>query len=76
MEQMVSKAAFKPKALAYLRRVQRYKQPLVITHQGKPVVKIVPYTESSSAVLRSLRGSVIAYEGPTEPVDESWEVLG
>ena len=79
MQQMVSKAQFKSQALEFLRVVEKQKQPLVITHAGKPVVKVIPYQEKDrdEAILESLRGSVLKYEDPDEPaIDlEDWEVL-
>lgn len=76
--QLVSKAQFKAQALEYLRAVENNKQPIIITHAGKPVVKVIPYTEKSEqeVILQSLRGTVLKYEDPTESVGlEDWEVL-
>ncbi len=76
--QTVSKSQFKAQALEFLRNVEEKKQPLIITHAGRPVVKVVPYNQKSDqeAILKSLRGSVLKYEDPTEPVGlEDWEVL-
>ena len=74
MERLVSKASFKAKALEYLREVERTGKELVITDHGKPVLKIVPYSYDSAEALRSLRGSVIRYVDPLEPVRlEDWE---
>jgi len=40
------------------------------------VLKIVPYLEEPEAALRALRGSVLAYDRPFEPVClEDWEAL-
>ena len=78
MQQTVSKSQFKAQALQYLREVERQKTPLIITHAGKPVAKVIPYKDESDPkeVLKSLRGSVIKYIDPTEPVGlEDWEVL-
>lgn len=77
MQQIVSKSQFKAQALEYLRTVEHKKQPLIITHAGKPVVKVIPYKEQSQEeILKSLRGTVLKYEDPTEPVGlEDWEVL-
>lgn len=56
--------------------VEKKKQPLTITHEGKPVVQIVPYTKSVQSVLAELKGSVISYKDPTEPVGlDLWEAL-
>lgn len=79
MQQTVSKSKFKAQALEFLREVEDQKQPLIITHAGKPVVKVVPYKEEDrdEAILESLRGSVIRYEDPNEPAidPEDWEAL-
>ena len=77
-QQTVSKSQFKAQALEYLRGVEINKQPLIITHAGKPVVKVIPYKQESDqeAILASLRGTLVFYKDPTEPVGlEDWEVL-
>lgn len=79
MLQTVSKSKFKTLALEYFREIEKHKQPVVITHNGKPVAKIIPYKEEvdPEAVLKSLRGTVLKYEDPTEPALDptDWEVL-
>lgn len=76
MQQIVSKSQFKPKVLAYLRKVEKGKKPLIITHGGKPVVKLIPYSEDPQATLNELKGTVLQYQDPTEPVDKNlWEQL-
>jgi prevent-host-death family protein len=76
MENQVAKSKFKPHALQYFREVERTGKALVITDRGKPVLKIVPYSDNSSEALEMLRNSVIKYENPTEPVGlNDWESL-
>jgi prevent-host-death family protein len=76
MERLVSKSSFKAKALEYFREVESTGKELVITDHGKPVLKIVPYSHDPEEALRSLRGSVIRYVDPPEPVGlEDWEAL-
>ena len=79
MQLQVSKAQFKAKALEYLREVEKDKQPLVITHAGKPVAKVIPYKrkDSDKAIRESLRGSVSYYIDPNEPAidPKDWEML-
>jgi len=78
MQQTISKSQFKAHALELLRMVEKQKQPLIITHDGKPVAKVIPYKEESKPedVLKSLRGSVLRYDNPTEPVGlEDWDML-
>lgn len=78
MQQVVSKSQFKAQALEFLREVEKQKQPLIITHEGKPVVKVIPYSEKKKQeeILKSLRGTLKYYKDPDEPVGlEDWEVL-
>lgn len=76
MADKVAKSKFKPHALEYFREVERTGKALIITDRGKPVLKIIPYTEEPLEVLTLLRGSVVKYENPTEPVGlDDWESL-
>ena len=76
VEERVSKTQFKARALEYLRRVQQTGHPLVITDRGRPVLRVVPYGVDIQQALRPLRGSVLAYHEPTEPVGlDEWEAL-
>lgn len=76
MVDTVSKSRLKAHALEYFRQVERTGKELIITDRGRPVLKIVPYRQETLEVLRLLRGSVVRYEKPTEPVGlEDWESL-
>ena len=76
MKQWISKSEFKARALHYFRQVQKTGKGLVITERGRPVLEVVPYSEDPAQVMRELRGSVLKYENPTEPVAlEDWEFL-
>jgi prevent-host-death family protein len=76
---VISKSQFKPKSLEYLRLVEKEKKPITITHGGVPVVQIVPVKQTKKKEedpLLALRGTVLHYEDPTEPVGlEDWEIL-
>ena len=72
----VSKSQFKARALEYFRLVEKGRKALVITDRGKPVLKVVPYSEDPEDVLRELRNSVVKYKDPTKPAgDDEWEAL-
>lgn len=72
----VSKAKLKAGLLGYLRQLEKTRNPIVITHQGKPVAKIICYSEKADEALKSLRGSVKFLKDPTEPVGkDDWEAL-
>ena len=76
MERSVSKSIFKAKALELFREVESTGRDLVITDHGKPVLKVVPYRHDPAEALKALRGSVVRYEAPLEPVGlEDWESL-
>ena len=76
MEKMISKSKFKPKALHYFRIVQESGKEIIISDHGKPVIKIIPYTDDSEDRLHLLRNSVKTYADPTEPVGlDEWDVL-
>jgi prevent-host-death family protein len=73
MTKTVSKSEFKPKSLAYLRDVEETGEPLIITDRGRPVVRIEAYAPSEE-IRERLRGCVIRFDEPTEPVGENdWE---
>lgn len=62
--------------MEYFRAVEKSRKPLVITDRGKPVLKVVPYSDDPEEVLKELRKSVIKYKEPTKPVgDADWEIL-
>jgi prevent-host-death family protein len=72
----VSKSRFKSRALEYFRQVETSHKPLVITDRGKPVLKLVPFSDDPDEILRELRNSVVKYKDPAQPVGESdWEAL-
>ena len=76
MARMVSKSRFKPRALNYFREVEQTGKEIIITDRGKPVLKLVPYTEKPDTWLKPLRGTVKTFHRPTEPVSgDDWESL-
>lgn len=75
MEQRMPKSEFKAHALECLRQVEQG-MILVITDRGRPVARVIPYRdEQVEDALAILRGSVLRYDSPTEPLDEAWDGL-
>jgi prevent-host-death family protein len=73
----VAKSRLKAKALEYFREVETTGREIIVTDRGRPVLKIVPYRGQPEEALRALKGSVLRYDDPTEPVGlEDWESLG
>ena len=70
----VPKSIFKPKAFEYFRLVEEKRQEILITDHGRPVVRISPVDEADENELSALRGLVVKYVNPYEPVgSEDWE---
>ena len=71
----VSKSEFKAKALEYFRQVEASGQSVIVTDHGKPALEVRPYRGIERNPLDVLRGSVVRYVNPTEPIAaDEWEV--
>lgn len=54
--------------------MQEKRREILITDRGRPVVRISPVDEADETELQELRGLVVRYVDPLEPVDsEEWE---
>ena len=72
----MTKSQFKAKALEYMRQVEASGEPVVITDRGEPTIEIRRYRSDERTPLDRLRGSVLEFRNPTEPVgEEDWEAL-
>ena len=73
-DNQVSKSEFKAKALEYFRQVEASGQSVIVTDHGKPVLEVRPYRGIERNPLDVLRGSVVRYTKPTEPIAaDDWE---
>lgn len=76
MADAVSKSQFKAKALEFFRQVEASGEPIIITDNGRPTLEIRRYQEPVRDPLVLLRGSVLRYDDPFEPVGEDdWDML-
>ena len=76
MAETVSKSQLKKKTLEYLTKVEETGEPLIITEHGKAVLKIEPNV-TGEQTLRLLRGCVVRFDMPTEPVGfQDWKSVG
>ncbi len=72
----VSKSEFKAKALEFFRQVETSGQSVIVTDHGKPTVEVCPYRSFERNPLDVLRGSVVRYQNPMDPVaEDEWESL-
>lgn len=56
-------------------RVRETGVEYVVTKHREPVAKLVPYRATrSSALFGSMRGTVLRYDRPFDPIDGGWDV--
>ncbi len=66
----VAISEFKAKCLDLITKMDKTKKPMVITKNGKPVAKLVPFKSDNN--LNALRGKVEYYGDIMSPIDEDW----
>lgn len=69
----VSKTEFKAKALEFFRQVEASGESVIVTDHGKPALEVRRFRAAERSPLDVLRGTVVRYDNPTEPVDVEWE---
>ena len=75
----VAISEFKAKCLALLEQVRRTRQPIRITHHGKPVAEVVPPSpvDDRSAWMGSMKGRMEILGDIISPAsdEDEWEAL-
>lgn len=70
----VSKSEFKARALEYFRLVETSGESLIVTDHGRPALEIRRYRSPESRPLDLLRGSVLRYDNPADPIaEDDWD---
>ncbi|MGO4839806.1 type II toxin-antitoxin system Phd/YefM family antitoxin, partial [Rhizobiaceae sp. 2RAB30] len=70
MTDHVSKSQFKARALEFFRQVETTGEPIVITDHGQPRLELRRYSAPQRNSLETLRGTVLRYDAPMEPVGD------
>lgn len=71
----VAAADFKARCLELMDRVRETRTEYTITKHGKPVAKLVPCEPAKRKPLwGSMKGSILYYERPLDPLDDEWDV--
>lgn len=74
METEISKSKFKTHALEIFRRVETSGEPVIVTDHGTRTVIVRKYTDTARNAHDKLKGSVLVYRSPFDPVDDdAWE---
>lgn len=72
----VSKSQFKAKALELFREIEATGEPLIVTDHGEPKLEIRRVDRTTHNPLDVLKGTVLRYDDPFEPVGaEDWDAL-
>ena len=75
MKKTISKSQFKARALEFFREVESTGETVIITDHGKPTLQLSRLQADGGEALAQLRGSVLRYDRPADPVGEDdWEV--
>lgn len=73
----VGAARFKATCLELLDRVRETGQDIVVTKHGKPVAKVVRCEDNTARprkFIGSMKGTVLRYDRPLDPLDEVWDM--
>jgi len=71
----ISAAAFKAKCLKIMDQVHMYHNEVIITKHGKPVAKLIPYSETpEKSIFGYMKNSVQITGDMIEPINEQWEM--
>lgn len=70
----VSKSVLKGKMLEYFRHVEETGEELIVTDNGRPVVRVIPIRARTSAaeVFGDVRGRVVYHEDILAPTTDEW----
>jgi prevent-host-death family protein len=68
-------AEFKATCLELMDRVRETGAEYVVTKHGKPVAKLVPYTDSDKkSLFGSMKGTVLRFDRPLDPIDADYDI--
>jgi prevent-host-death family protein len=72
----VAAATFKTACLELLSRVRETGADYIVTKHGTPVARVVPYRDEKpkSTFFGAMKGSVIHYDRPFDPVDGHYDI--
>lgn len=74
---VVSKSALKARMLEYFRDVETSGEELVVTSNGQPVLKVVPYHREMTVdeAFADVRGKIVYHGNLLESTTDEWEAI-
>lgn len=73
VDEWVTAADFKANCLRLIEEVRQGRGEVVVTRYGKPVARLVPYTEAPVSLFGHLAGSVVSHGDLIAPIGEAWD---
>lgn len=71
----VGSAEFKARCLEFIDHVKESRAEYIVTRHGRPVARLVPVeAEQKGSPLGSMKGTVLKYERPFDPVPATWSI--
>jgi prevent-host-death family protein len=71
----VGSAEFKARCLELIDRVKETRAEFIVTRHGRPVARLVPIdADRPMSPLGCMRGTVLAYDRPFDPVPATWSI--
>jgi prevent-host-death family protein len=68
-------AQFKAECLKLMDRVEKTREPIVITKHGRPVAQLIPVPPDDESLFGYMRGTVSTPGDVVTPVDIKWSAL-
>ena len=65
-------STFKATCLQLMDSVARTGEEIIITKNGKPISKLVPYETKPALLYGIMKNSIITHDDITQPIDENW----
>jgi prevent-host-death family protein len=72
-QEWVTAAEFKARCLRLIEDVRQGQREVVVTRYGKPVAKLVPFTEKPMSIFGYMTGTVVSLDDIVSPTGEEWD---
>lgn len=69
----VKASEFKAKCLQLMDEVAETGDPIIITKNGKPISRLVPFRTKPETLYGALKGSIVITGDIVAPIDTEWE---
>ena len=70
---VITETKFKQQCSKYMLKVNKTSKPLTITKHGKPLVEVIPYSESFFNSNDPLNGVILMENDIVSPLENDWE---